>query len=337
MRKGFLFVVVIVLMCFVITGAASADYGYTNVSQIPMAVDFSFDVEFDDNGLPHIVTDYPFEVTGADEMNLVYNKGESREAVTLQYLYPAGITRIGMFDGNFYDSTHPEEVYQAIRNGELTLDDLVSINTSRFSQETDWVLVYSVSSKSYVEYTERTHAQAFNAMGNGGVARTVYYNANGIDSTRVLKRIENADLVVERSKAGDITYAYITQYSPDYASFDYDPSTGLFGGHPVTELGFEKDDLEIAALASLDSRTGETATSVSMADSAPTAAEKASATTAIVGGLLAGILIGVTLYYLFRRKSSGPEKKVQPGSKAGADNTPAREETIENTAKHINQ
>ena len=47
---------------------------YTSVSKIPMAVDFTVSVEFDDEGKPNVVTDYPFEATGATEMELQYIK-----------------------------------------------------------------------------------------------------------------------------------------------------------------------------------------------------------------------------------------------------------------------
>ena len=68
MKKTLFAVLAVLLISIIFMGMASADYGYTSVSQIPMAVDFTFSVEFDDAGEPQIVTDYPFEATGATEM-----------------------------------------------------------------------------------------------------------------------------------------------------------------------------------------------------------------------------------------------------------------------------
>ena len=64
------------LLCATIMCPALAEYGYTRVSDIPMAVDFTFRVDFDAKGAPHIVTDYPYKATGANEMNLVYSKDQ---------------------------------------------------------------------------------------------------------------------------------------------------------------------------------------------------------------------------------------------------------------------
>ena len=72
MLKRMLPVFALLLLCLAMAGTAFADYGYTRVSEIPMAADFSVRVEFDGGGQPHIATDYPFESAGATEMNLVY-------------------------------------------------------------------------------------------------------------------------------------------------------------------------------------------------------------------------------------------------------------------------
>ena len=330
-HRHYICVLIMALMFILLIGAASADYGYTNVSQIPMAVDFSVRVDFDDAGMPHIVTDYPFEETGATQMNLVYNKGDIQEAVTLQYQYPSGVTSIGGYDSRLYDYAHLEDAYQAIRNGELVRDDLVYVNTSGFSAETDWILVYSASAKHYVEYTEKTQAQAFNAMGSGGVAKSVYYIANEIDYTRVLVRIDDADLIMERNRTGDLTFAYVSQYRPDNVGYDYNPSTGLFGGHSLTELGFNESDLEISALAARGDRTGteNTYTSVSVVKD-PTVEVAPRSTVTIVGGLLSGIMIGITLYYLFRRRKSKPDETINAGKNSSADSV-NQEEPYEST------
>ena len=337
--KGLLSVFVVILACFMLMGTALADYGYTEVSQIPMAVDFSVRVEFDDAGFPHIVTDYPFESTGATQMNLTYNKGDIPEAITLQYRYPSGTTSVSGYNGKLYDNAHLGDAYRAIRNGDLTLDDRICINTSRFSSETDWFLVYSADAGHYVEYTERTHAQAFNAMGSGGVAKSVYYIEDRINTTSVAKRIDDADLVVERDMAGDITSAYIAQYSPDYGMYYYDQYTGLFDGHPITELGFEESDLEIKALAAMGDRTGDVITSVSVEPDLPVIRVTERSSFKAIGGLLAGIMIGITLYYLFRRrKGKAAENKVLEDKTDGsgtAGSSSQQEETFDTSVKSI--
>ncbi len=322
----------VMLMSFALIGMSLADYGYTNVSQIPMAVDFSVRVDFDSDGMPHIVTDYPFEETGATEMNLVYNKGDIHEAVTLQYKYPSGVTSIRGYNSHAYDYAHMGDAYQDIRNGDLVQDDLIYVNTSHFSDEADWILVYSASAKHYVEYSEKTHAQAFNAMGSGGVAKSVYYIADRIDYTRVLVRIEDADLIVQRDRAGNLTYAHVIQYEPDYVGYDYNQSTGLFEGHSLTELGFEESDLEISALAATGDRTGteNTFTSVSVAKNPEVPVRRSSAVT-VVGGLLSGIMIGITLYYLLRRRKKEPKDTIRTEETVSTDST-KQEEPFENTA-----
>ena len=318
MRKGILLLLTIVLAGILLAGTALADYGYTSVSQIPMAVDFTFSVEFDDEGLPHVVTDYPFDKTGAAEMNLTYNMGESREAVTLNYRYPAGTTRIGCFDGSIYDSHGPlDKAYADIRNGVVTLDDAVVINTAHFNNTADWFLTYSLSGKKYVSYSEKTYAQAFNGMGAGGVAKSVYYDNGVIDSSRILVRAEESDMIIYFNRYGEITRGSISQYRPESAHYTYSLSTGLFDGHTVSELGFKDSDLAIPALAAIGSNApaAPAKTEAPMNTVAPTAteapAEKTSesvSSIALAGGLLVGLLIGIFLYYARRRKAADNNK-----------------------------
>ena len=318
MRKGILLLLTIVLAGVLLVGTALADYGYTSVSQIPMAVDFTFSVEFDDEGLPHVVTDYPFDKTGAAEMNLTYNMGESREAVTLNYRYPAGTTRIGCFDGSIYDSHGPlDKAYEDIRNGVVTLDDAVVINTAHFNNTADWFLTYSLSGKKYVSYSEKTYAQAFNGMGAGGVAKSVYYDNGVIDSSRILVRAEESDMIIYFNRYGEITRGSISQYRPESAHYTYSLSTGLFNGHTASELGFKDSDLAIPALAAIgsDVPAAPAKTEAPMNTVAPTAteapAEKTSesvSSIALAGGLLVGLLIGIFLYYARRRKAADNNK-----------------------------
>ena len=169
MQKIKFLVPALALLCIILAGTASADYGYTSVSDIPMAVDFTFSVDFDEEGRPHIVTDYPFEATGATEMNLIYGNEENPEVLTLNYRHSTGITEIGSRDESLSGADAAEKAYRMIRSGELSRDGHIYINTSNNGLETDWVLVYSSSENNYSEYKEKTYAQSFNAMGNGGV------------------------------------------------------------------------------------------------------------------------------------------------------------------------
>ena len=325
MRKVRFFVTVLLSVCILLAGTAAADYGYTSVSAIPMAVDFTYSVEFDSNGFPHIVTDYPFEAAGANEMNLVYDKGDIAEAITLRYRHATGTTSVGTRNGDLFPENTPMEAYRMIRSGELTPDGYVYINTSNYGPETSWVLVYSVRAKNYTEYRERTHGQGFNAMGSGGTEKDVYYEAGEIISSRMIRRTDDADLMVEYDPYGNITYASVTRYGTQVEVYDYDPSTGLFSGKTLTELGFEESDLETEALAALGSRTGTV-----VAQELP-AAETAVSPLVFTGSLLTGILIGLALFRKLRRRRD--EKKKLSAPETGTDSAGNPGATAENTAE----
>ena len=281
-------------------------------------------------------TDYPFAETGARELNLVYNKGDVYEAFTLRYSYPSGETTLGSWDGNLYGHENVQKkAFEDIRSGEVTADDTVYICTTRFSSETDWVLAYSVSQHRYISYEEKTHAQAFNAMGSGGISKSLYYRAGELSSTRVLKRIEDADLILDRNRTGDIEYASVYQYQPSLEVFDYDASTGLFGGRRLSDLGFEDSDIELEPLAMIGDRTGQVSASVSVAKDVPVTVTKGHTATTIVGGLLAGILIGLTLFTMFRRHKPEPDKSVPAAETAGTDEAPVQQETFETPARYM--
>ena len=49
----------------------------------------------------------------------------------------------------------------------------------------------------------------------------------------------------------------------------------------------------------------------------------------MTGGLLAGLMIGVTLFYLFRRKKKEPAEPKKAETPGSADSVPAQEETYE--------
>ena len=57
MKKTLFVMVIAALVCILFAGIASAEYGYTRVSEIPMAVDFTYSVEFEEDGTPCLQTD----------------------------------------------------------------------------------------------------------------------------------------------------------------------------------------------------------------------------------------------------------------------------------------
>ena len=138
MKKLLVFAVAL-LLCIAIMSPVLAEYGYTSVSKIPMAVDFTFRVEFDAKGDPHVITDYPYQSTGADEMALIYTKDS--EEVMLYYEFDTKYTRIGHAYINDHN-TMPEfkDCINAIRNGDVTLSDTIYIYTTNYNAKTDWFL-----------------------------------------------------------------------------------------------------------------------------------------------------------------------------------------------------
>lgn len=293
--------IILLLICLVFAGTALADRGYTTTDKIPMAVHFSVAVEFDNDGLPHVVTDYPFDKTGATEMDLVYNKGSEYEAAVLKYTPATDATVIEGYNSSIYPDGSSAAIRRDIQNGELTLDDNVYVSAMNRSAGTCWSLAYSTTQKRYVEYTEKTCAQAFNAMGPGGTAKTIYYQSGTIESSRILKRLENADLLMEYDPTGNLEYASVQTWGILTASYDYNPSTGLFGKYTLSELGFDDEDLSIPAPAAVS------AEEVEPSETLRQTTGKSPAVT-IAGGLVTGILIGVILYYMNRRKKAAEEK-----------------------------
>ena len=200
------------LMCVVIVGTSLAEYGYTKLSQIPAAVDFTFDVTFDEKGLPHIVTDYPYKETGAEELNLTYNKDDIREAAVLNYNFITGETCINCYNGN----------------------------------------LYSILRKAYTNYEEKTNSQGHNAMGTGGERKMVTFRNGMMTESYYQKRIDDGDLCIIYNADGSIQLAYIYLYKGENeGSYDYDEATGLFSGKKLSELGFDDSDINQPAPAAL--------------------------------------------------------------------------------------
>ena len=176
MKKFLIIMAMVLLAGFVFMGVASAETNYTSVSEIPMAVDFTFMLDFDDAGEPHIVTDYPFESTGATEMVLNYNTAGTLKAVELTYEFYTGETRVVIWN-NRYSSF--QAANQALRKGQLTVDDTISINTSNYGPETDWFLFYSLQGGRFFQYDEKTYAQPEDGLEVGGTIKSASYDADG--------------------------------------------------------------------------------------------------------------------------------------------------------------
>ena len=243
------------LLCVAIMCPALAEYGYTKVSDIPMAVDFTFRVDFDAKGEPHIVTDYPYKATGANQMNLVYSKDQKVEALVLRHDFKSGSTYIGGGNSSYFDFREEAEAYKAIRDGVL-VPEYICINTTKHNiSETDWVLTYSLSQKAYTKYSEKTNSQAFNGMGAGGTAKTIYYVNGTIDYSSTDIRIDTGDLVIRHDKNGNIVSAYISLYKGANTGFYlFRENTGLFDSKKPSELGFSDDDINTPAPAALGSK-----------------------------------------------------------------------------------
>ena len=245
------------VLCVIFAATSLAEYGYTKLSQIPAAVDFTFEVNFDEEGLPHIVTDYPYQETGADELNLTYNKDDIREAITLQYNFHTGETDIRCIDGRLYDFDDLTPAYEDLRNGTLVLDDEVCINTANNSlYQTDWILTYSILTKAYTDYEEKTASQGHNAMDVGGERKMVSFRNGVLASSYYQKRIEDGDLCISYNSNGSIELAYIYLYRGENAgTYDYNEFTGLFSGKKLSELGFDDNDINQPAPAALGDST----------------------------------------------------------------------------------
>ena len=325
MRKTLTAVLALMLLSFVFAGTALADYGYTTVESIPMAVDFSVDVQLDEAGRPQIVTDYPFEKTGAEEITLLYDV-DGEEAFDLNYQYRTKTTRVGGRNPRLLGSDSDAAAYRAIQDGKATPEDEVIVHTSHYSSSADWFLYYSRSEKRYTRYSEKTYAQAANAMGAGGTDRSVYYYSDEIDASSVMRRLQDADLLMDYNRYGEVTSGMVMSYSPEYTDYHYDLSTGLFDGHPVTDFGFTEADLETEPLAMIGDKTG---TVVSVPEEYPIVKTADRVTFRMTGGLLAGLMIGVTLFYLFRRKKKEPAEPKKAETPVSADSVPAQEETYE--------
>lgn len=315
----------LLLACLLLAGTAFADYGYVHTSDIPMAVGFSVKVDYDGDGAPHVMTNYPFSAVGAEEMGLTYSNSSGEEAVALLYRNSTDETIVRIRDESLAGEDGLDAVYRAMRSGKLKLDDRVYINTTNFNSQTDWFLVYSRSKKRYIEYTEKTFGESLNDMQDGGMTKTLYYNSRDeIEYSRLLKTKNGSNLLIEYERTGELMYAYI--WRDGEGAWNYDPSTGLFHGKKITELGFEESDLAMEPLAaqSEQSRRAEIRARVQGEATAMKASVRA------FGGLLSGVIIGLLLYTLIRRRRKEKAERTAAGEASGsAEETPSAAEPPE--------
>ena len=137
----------------------------------------------------------------------------------------------------------------------MELEDKIYICTSHNNAKVDWVLYYSISKKAYVQYDEKTFSQGYNAMGAGGVHKRISYTNGKMSSVDAYARIDEGDLHLLYDNNGNIESAYVSLHKgANKGSYDYDKSTGLFGGKTLTELGFSENDINIPALAAFGSK-----------------------------------------------------------------------------------
>lgn len=286
------------LLLFVLglPGTALGEYGYTSVFMIPMAEDFTFLVDIDERDEPHLETDYPFEKAGADAMTVVYRNWRSEEAAALTYHYPAGNVTCTFYDDLFVSD---RDVCRQIRNKSITPQGRIYIHTENENEQNDWFLVYSLDEGQFVEYTEKTFSQGFNGMGECGLRRSIFYEDGAVSSMYMDKRTPAGDLVLEYDAWGDIIYGTVYHFNPEWETFDLNLYSGLFGNKAITELGFEKADLEIPTLAALG---GAPEVPVPVMEAPAGEPEPDTGHFRILGGLTVGLAIGVTGYYIFRIK-----------------------------------
>ena len=294
------------MLCLMPVCAALADGDFSSVDGIPQARDFDVRVDLD-MGVPRIVTNYPFDETGATEMHVEYRRGND-DAVALDYSARKGTTTVGAYYPDIIEDPSLEDVGKGIADGSLTQGEFIYVNTSNFSEEADWTLVYSTKENQYISFTEQTHAQAYNAMGDGGVSKTVNYINGQFDVQSVLVRIFNenlnADLIIDHNQKGYISHAYIVHYSDNNRIYNYDPATGLFSGHPITDLGFTEEDLMTAPLVSDRVQAVDTVETVeTVAEPEPVIVVQEAKPNYVpyTMGIIAGVAIGMSIYYAFRR------------------------------------
>ena len=261
MKKKLLAVAALLLVCILSAGMASAEYGYTRVSDIPMAVDFTYSVEFAEDGTPYVQTDYPFEETGAMQMVLIYVKEGHPRAAEVFYDPETKHTSFGTFDEEVYTSKDRKQIIpeavRMIRDGEL-VPGYIFFGTLYGDSNIDWWLEYSVPEQQYVSYEERTFSVSYNSWDARGMQKGIRYK-NGVIFNSFINKLSPAPyyayMRLRFDAYGNLTcLSNIRKNFPETEYYEYDPETGLFGGKKISELdwGFEEADLQVPAPAALD-------------------------------------------------------------------------------------
>ena len=262
MKKKPLVITALLLVCVLSAGMASAEYGYTRVSDIPMAVDFTCSLEIAEDGTPYVQTDYPFVETGAMQMVLIYiNHKEG-----LAYISYDPATKQASF---FHVEVGPrsmdteqkiQKAAQMIRDGKME-PWFIDIGTVHGGPDTDWWLDYHVPQKYYRSYEERTFSPSFYDEKNpDGKKSIIYYGPDGVMTSSYIRKISPspnyAELYLNYDAYGKLTdRTSIMPVLPEFRPVLYDPETGLFGGKKIDELDgpkFTEADLQVPAPAALD-------------------------------------------------------------------------------------
>ena len=249
MKKNLFVIAIAALVCILFTGIASAEHGYARVSDIPMAVDFAYSVEFADDGTPYFQTDYPFEETGAMQMILTYTP--DKLTYCLDIIYDAA-TQQASFNHLEFPVQDSKHAAQMIHDGELKLR-YIYIGTVNSGPDNDWWLEYSVPRRKYDSYVETTSCPSFFESYNASVRSSIYYNADGVMTRSYMKKLSKSQNYGELHMFFD-AYGKLTKDTYIMPVGVYDPETGLFDGRKIDELGlgFEEADLLVPAPAALD-------------------------------------------------------------------------------------
>ena len=261
MKKKLLTMAALLLVCVLSAGMASAEHGYARVSDIPMAVDFTYSAGVTEKGSPYIRTDYPFEETGAMQMVLIYVKEGHPRAAEVFYDPETKYTSFGTFDEEVYTSKDRKQIIpeavRMIRDGEL-VPGYIFFGTLYGDSNIDWWLEYSVPEQQYVSYEERTFSVRYNIRDAKGMQKGIRYK-NGVILNSYIHKSSPvpyyAYMRLRFDAYGKLTsMSHIIKDSPETEYYEYDPETGLFDGKEIGELnwGFTEADLQVPAPAALD-------------------------------------------------------------------------------------
>lgn len=244
-RRSFYSLVLFALLFFSASIAtAEPESSYTNISMVPGAVDFTYQVTKDSQGELTVITDYPGVSFGADRMDFWYADSNHRDVCSLRYDCRTGEVKVGSWDADCFSSE--EEVYDAIKNGEYSIIELIQIGTLSKNGSKGWVLNYDARNKRYDFYSYGNSVKAFDGTFQGETRYWIFYDSNG-DMSGSCVRIcsDSYSLELEFDKFSRITdESHIAGLGDIYY---YDPSTGLFEGHDITEFGFSEDVLSTEA------------------------------------------------------------------------------------------